>query len=410
MAGSKQARDTGGGTAEAAFEALATLPKLSEVAQIARAVLFEAAERRRVHYADAARVEALREELGLTHDECATPFGNVLAVLGAGPEDASERQLVAALAAHALAEAPPKTGEADTAAVGDLLWLAAHASVDALPLLDRAVGDSAGELWRVVADTVRRIDAGKAPSFGRAEALVGAAALVDAAHTNATAKAAAKQLAGQVSDPVVARVLGALSGAHGEHDAEGGHRLEGELAATPRGPLATTALAVTGLLFALSVARLVGRFALSYRRPAEVLITPSGVKVSAKTLLLGRTLREEEFHITHASLRRATREVRYPRAGLYAGLFALAVGSYLGLSLFVDGVRAASPSLLLTGLLFVAAGIGLDFALGSVFSGARGRCRVQFLPSTGKGVCVLDVDPKRADEALALLRRPTTRA
>jgi len=174
--------------------------------------------------------------------------------------------------------------------------------------------------------------------------------------------------------------------------------------------VATTALALTGLLFALSVARLVGRFALSYRRPAEVVVTPGGVKVSSKTLLLGRTIREEEFHITHASLRRATREVRYPRAGLYAGLFALAVGSYLGLSLFVDGVRAASPSLLLTGLLFVAAGIGLDFALGSVLSGARGRCRVQFLPSTGKGVCVVDVDPKRADEALALLRGSAARA
>lgn len=409
MAGAREARDTGGGSAEAAFDALAALPKLSEISQVARAVLFEAAERRRVHYADAARVDALRGELGLTHEDCATPFGNALGVLEAGPEDASERTLVAALAAHALAEAPPKNGEADAAAIGDLLWLAAHASVDALPLLDRAMGDSAAELWRAVADTVRRIDAGKAPSFGRGEAIVGAAALVDAARTSAPARAAAKQLASHVSDPVLARVLGG-SAAGDSPDGGGGHRLEGELEGTPRGPVATTALALTGLLFALSVARLVGRFALSYRRPAEVVVTPGGVKVSSKTLLLGRTIREEEFHITHASLRRATREVRYPRAGLYAGLFALAVGSYLGLSLFVDGVRAASPSLLLTGLLFVAAGIGLDFALGSVLSGARGRCRVQFLPSTGKGVCVVDVDPKRADEALALLRGSAARA
>ena len=129
MAASREPRDTGAGSAEAAFDALAALPKLSEVVQVARAVLFEAAERRRVHYADAARVEALREELGLTHEECNTPFGNALSVLGAGPEDTSERTLVAALAAHALAEAPPKTGEADSAVVGDLLWLAAHASV-----------------------------------------------------------------------------------------------------------------------------------------------------------------------------------------------------------------------------------------------------------------------------------------
>ncbi|MBK6459773.1 MAG: hypothetical protein IPF92_02010 [Myxococcales bacterium] len=409
MAGAREARDTGGASAEAAFDALATLPKLSEISQVARAVLFEAAERRRVHYADAARVDALREEHGLSHEDCATPFGNALGVLGAGPEDASERTLVAALAAHALAEAPPKNGEADAAAIGDLLWLAAHASVDALPLLDRAMGDSAAELWRAVADAVRRIDAGKTPSFGRAEALVGAAALADASRTSAAARAAAKQLGGQVSDPLLARVLGGVTAVPAPEGADDGQRLEGELEATPRGPVATTALALTGLLFAFGVARLVGRFALSYRRPAEVVVTPGGVKVSSKTLLLGRTIREEEFHITHASLRRATREVRYPRAGLYTGLLALAVGSYLGLSLFVDGVRAASPSLLLTGLAFVAAGIGLDFALSSILSGARGRCRVQFLPSTGKGVCVVDVDPKRADEALALLRQPAAR-
>ena len=85
-------------------------------------------------------------------------------------------------------------------------------------------------------------------------------------------------------------------------------------------------------------------------------------------------------------------------------LFALAIGSYVGVSAFVDGARAASPSMLLTGLVVVALGIALDFALGAIRSGARGKCLVAFQPSRGSKVCLSGVDPKSADSALGLLR------
>ncbi|NVL83962.1 hypothetical protein, partial [Escherichia coli] len=71
--------------------------------------------------------------------------------------------------------------------------------------------------------------------------------------------------------------------------------------------------------------------------------------------------------------------VRYPRAAFYAGLLALAIGSYVGVRAFVDGVRAASPSLLLTGLVVIALGIGADFVLGSLVPGSRGRVRIAFV-------------------------------
>lgn len=380
-----------------AFEAVAKLSRVSEVAQVARKVLFEAAERRRTHYADAAKVAELSEELGLSHADCETPFGNALGVLEAGAEDESERVLVGALVAHALSEAPPKTPEAENAVVADLLWLATHARADALPLVDRALGDGAGDLWAAVAEAVRRIDGGKGGVLGRSEAIVGVLALTSS--ENPGALVARKRLAPK--DPVLARLL---SGSDEPHDASDARRIEGELTYVPRSAFATAFLAFTGLLFAVSVLRIFGSIALSYKRPAEVFVTKSGVRVKSKTVLLGRTLREDEVQIARPSLVRASREIRYPRAGLYAGLFALAVGSYLGLSLFVDGIRSASPSLLLTGLVFVAAGIGLDFVLGSAISGARGRCRIAFVPTLGKNVCVSDVDPKSADRALALLR------
>ena len=88
---------------------------------------------------------------------------------------------------------------------------------------------------------------------------------------------------------------------------------------------------------------------------------------------------------------------------MYAGLLALSIGSYLGVAAFVDGVRAASPSLLATGLVIVALGLGLDFVLTSVAPGARGRCRVLFVSRDGSSLCVGNVEARRADALLARL-------
>ena len=185
-------------------------------------------------------------------------------------------------------------------------------------------------------------------------------------------------------------------------------RLRGELAPAPRGPVATTALASTGILCVVNAARLLARLALAYRAPAEVTLTPASVRIDSRTEMLGRTLRERKVVITREALVRAAREVRYPRASFYAGLLALAIGSYVGVATLVDGVRAASPSLLLTGLVIVAVGVALDFLLGSVAPGARGRCRVVFVPRKGPAICIGAVDVETADEALArLVRKPS---
>jgi hypothetical protein len=134
-----------------------------------------------------------------------------------------------------------------------------------------------------------------------------------------------------------------------------------------------------------------------------VTLSDDGVRIHARTEMLGRTLRERDIVISRAALARATREVRYPRIGFYAGLLALAIGSYFGVSAFVDGVRTASPSMLLTGLVVIAVGIGLDFLLGSLAPGATGRVRIAFVPRRGAAVCVGGLDPKRADAALQRL-------
>lgn len=178
----------------------------------------------------------------------------------------------------------------------------------------------------------------------------------------------------------------------------------GELAPTPRGPVATGLLAFTGILFVVNAARLLGRWVLAYRRPAEMTLSEDGgVRVRWRTELLGRTLRDRSVVVPRTGLARATRDVRYPSLALYAGLLALAVGSWVGVAAFVDGVRAASPSLLAWGLGIVALGLAIDFALSSLAPGARGRCRLLLVPRDGNGLCIAGVDTARADAVLARL-------
>jgi hypothetical protein len=381
-----------------AYEALSQHPRLPDLAALARASMTGATETRRPER-QPERVSEMAKELKLSRDEAGTPFGNALDVLERGPEDAAERALACALAAHVVALHPPKEREDEDRLANDLLWLAAHTAFDATGLLDRALGDRATNLWDALADRIRRIDEGKLPALGRGEALVAAVALTSSRSKGAMRQATA--LAAEVRDRKLGRVL--ATGAVREPV----EPVVGELAPAPRGPVLTALLAVTGILFAVQAVRLLARVALAYKKPAELTLSEDGgIRVHWRVELLGRTLRDREVVVPRTALLRATREVRYPRLALYAGLLALAVGSYVGVSAFVDGVRAASPSLLASGLVIVALGLALDFALSSLAPGAKGRCRLLVVPRDGAKLCVAGVEPHRADAVLARLSRP----
>lgn len=373
----------------AAYESLAKSSRLSDLVAVTKEVVGEAARNRRGGPGFGVKVTSAADEVKLDRADADTPFGNALEVLGRGAEDAAERALAAALWAHAVAESPRGSADDEDVLAGDILWLATHTAFDATPLLDRALGDDSDGLWHAIAERVKRIDQGKGGALGRGEAIVGAAALASAASTRAGT------LATQVKDPLLLRLLsGAAEPSLGEV------RLEGEIVPAPRGPIVTTILAFTGILFVAHAVRLLARVALTYRRPAELTLTNDAVRVKTKTLMLGRTLREKEHVIVRAGLVRVVREVRYPRLAFYAGLLALAFGSYIGVRAFADGVRSASPSLLLIGLVIVLIGIAADFVLGSLVPGSRGKVRLAFVPRSGPIVCVGDVDAKRADDAI----------
>jgi hypothetical protein len=386
---------------EAVLEEIAAHPRGDDLARLVHTVAFAAADERRSTLSDG--LAEVAERAGIKREDAELPSGNVLRALERGSLEAAgsaTRGLLAALLARGIALSPPQGEGAEARVAEALLWLSTSSSIDALTAIDGALDVKADGLWRAVAEIVRRIDAGGAPTFGRAGAVIGAAALRES--RSDAAREQARALATEVRDPIVRSLL---SGAPAPSADEGGSVVIGEQVAGPRHAAMLVLLGITGVLLAMHVVKLVARLALRYRRPAELRVTQKGVTLKSRTELLGRTLREAELVIPIESLVEATREVRFPRLPMYTGLFALALGSYFGVALFIDGARVGSPAMLGTGALLVAGGIGLDFLLESATSGLRGRCRVVLSPRKGEAVAVADVDPKAADAALTRLKR-----
>jgi hypothetical protein len=289
-----------------------------DLARLVHTAAFAAADERRPGLSDG--LAELVERAGLTPEDAETRFGNVLRALERGTSEgagSAGRVLLSTLLARGVALSPPSGEEAESRVAEALVWLATHTSLDALTALDATLGERAEGLWRAVASLVRRADEGSVPELGRAGAVIAASALRTSMSLAARAEAAA--LADEVRDPIVRSLLrDAPSGGPGR--ATEPAPIEGELVPPPRGPVPVVLLAVTGLLLVLRLGRLLGRLLLRYRRPAELQVTARGLTIRSRTELFGRTLKEREMHIPVEALLRASREVRYPRLGLYAGL------------------------------------------------------------------------------------------
>ncbi|WP_437627339.1 hypothetical protein [Sorangium sp. So ce1151] len=417
----------------AVLDELAGHPHGDDLARVVHTAAFAAADERRTTLEGG--LAELVDRAGLSAADAETRFGNVIRALERGTSEgagSATRVLLATLLARGVALSPPEGPEAEGRVAEALVWLATYTSVDALTALDAALGERAAGLWRSVAALVRRADQGALPQLGRAGAIIAAAALRGSASPAARAEAAA--LVDEVRDPIVRSLLrDALSpgrrpsrapgapAVDGEAARDGADeawaagapelegrapaRLAGELSPPPRGPVALVLLAATGILLLMHAGRLAGRFLLRYRRPAALEVTPRGVTVRSRTELFGRAVREQETYIPVEALLRATREVRYPRLGLYAGLVALGLGTYLGVSLLVDGARAGSPELLGMGALVFAVGAALDFGLSHVETATRGRCRVVLVPRKGPAVALAGIERAAADLALGKLPR-----
>jgi hypothetical protein len=373
---------------------LAEHPHLSALTGLVRRAALGAAAARRSDFASrhgshGASVPPLPE--GMTREDANTSYGNVLDVLDRGVTSPRERELLGTLLAMSATEEPEGDVE-EEAFAAHVTWLAAHTTCDALHAVE------AGVLERdALFHTLARIavePAAVASDFGRTEALVAAAAL---AVSGAAAAARERQWAlERVVDPAVRALLG--SGGAEEP-------LAGELVPAPFGPFLTFILALSLLLFVWQLGRLVARLAFAYRRPAVFRLSERGLELNYRVELLGRVLSERSALVPFGSIVRVARELVYARAGLYAGIVALVLGTYFGTGLFVDATRVPGGSLPLVGLAitFVVAGLLLDFVVSGGEDNLRGRCRLLVTPSRGPALCLAGVDPERADRMLAFI-------
>jgi hypothetical protein len=383
----------------AAYVALTRSARIVDLVAITKAIVAQAIQAKSTEWNFTSEVTAAAEKANLPHAEADTPFGNALAVLASGPTNEAEHALGCALVSHAVATAHRD----DThRTVGNALWLATHTPFNTMVLFDQTLGENADDFWVEIANRVQCIFAGNT-GVGYAEAMVGFFAL--ASSTSARARTLSREIAALARDPVFARIAASTENQSESPPLESvlpeEVHISGEVMPAPRGAITTTLLALSGLLFVLHGVRLFGRFALGFERSGELVVSARGIRFRATTRMLGRTLRCREHVIVRTGLVRITREVRYPRAAFYAGLLALALGSWLGVRTLVDGVRAASPSLLIAGLAVVTIGIAADFLLGSLLPGTRGRCRIAIVPRTGKTLCLGNVDANRASVVLA---------
>ncbi len=364
-------------------------PHAESLAAAARALAGGAARARDVAFLDGQ--SSLPEEAATLETEHGnSPHGNLLEIAARGSQDRDELALVAAWVALGARADFPSSPETEHERAKELLWLAAHTRVNPLLAIDAALAASAGAFWTALG--------GVAVEQELAVAAVAAAAL--ASSENAAAKTALSSLIERKPDPLLRAVLGPVRG-------DAGERLSGELGPTPRGPIATTLLAITGLLFVLRGGRLLGRLALAYKKPAALRLTDRGLELEHRVEILGRVLRQRETVVPLDNLARVTREVRYSRLGLYLGLLSLVIGSYLGMGLLVDGARVpgGSPPLIGLGILVIGLGLAIDFGLSLLGNETGGRCRVVIVPRKGRALCVGRVDPTRADAMLSRVAR-----
>ncbi|NRA33088.1 MAG: hypothetical protein HRU17_07070 [Polyangiaceae bacterium] len=180
--------------------------------------------------------------------------------------------------------------------------------------------------------------------------------------------------------------------------------LSGQLEPSPRSALLTTVLGLSGFLVLSATSRIIGKLALGIRQPATFELSTAGLHIKTSRTMLGRILSEKMTLVPIENLAEITREDRFPRLGLYAGLLTLAFGTYAGVGMFIDGIRVPgmSPSLIASGALLVAFGLALDFGINLLPAASR-KVRVLVRPRVGKPWCLGDLDPTSADQLLASL-------
>ena len=428
-------------------------PHVERAANLVYDSLFDAVTSGRLAIADT--VMRLARQANFTRQDAEFASMNLFDALALPVGSPTAAALIAELFAHAISRRPVAKLPSDLPRA--MVWLATYANVGVFESLDATAPEHAAWVWNNVSDLLCAHGT-NGSGLSRAEAIVAAVSM--GLSNNEIAKQRKAQVASLIAVPILTQTL-LLTNRAAPEPARGQTQLAtnaaavpaapvavtatlvgtappptvlaaavpvqptpavepdewveditvtGELAPAPRGPVATVLLALCGWLLVSHLARLFARFALQVRHPTQVTLTAQGMRIFTTTRLLGRSLGRKEQVIRWAGLARATREVRFARIGLYAGLGALVCGSLLGLRWFVDGLRAGSWWMAFVGLAIVGAGVALDFVLTSWMPNRQGHCRIVLVPRGAKATCVAHVVAEETDALLLAVARTVGQA
>lgn len=161
---------------------------------------------------------------------------------------------------------------------------------------------------------------------------------------------------------------------------------------------------LTGFTLLRGLLSLAGRYLLVWRRTAVATIEGGELSLEVEWSALGRSFRRTRTVAPIRDVAAARLEERRRYVHLLVGFGCLAVGTWVGIQWFVDGLRAGFPQLALVGAGVVALGVLLDFASYSFVPEGKGRHHVILALGPWR-VRLSGVEREAAERFLASLRR-----
>lgn len=136
---------------------------------------------------------------------------------------------------------------------------------------------------------------------------------------------------------------------------------------------------VTGLFLLRGLLDLFSRYCLFFRRRATLRFKDSCLVLDAEWSIFGVRFRQTHQVAPLAAVKGVCFENRQRYIYLLVGFGALAVGTWIGIQWFVDGLRAGYPYLALVGAGIVTAGILIDVAMYTLVPRGAGVSRLAFV-------------------------------
>ena len=160
---------------------------------------------------------------------------------------------------------------------------------------------------------------------------------------------------------------------------------------------------LTGFALIRGVLALIGRYLLVWRREATAAIDGGTMTLDVEWSVLGKRFRRTRTVAPIRSVEAARFEDRRRYVHLLVGFGCLAIGTWVGIQWFVEGLRAGFPQLALIGAGIVAAGVLLDLVMYVFVPEGKGRSHVHLVLGPWR-VRVAGVEREAGERFLAALR------